>query len=594
MRAVAVAVAALVAGLAGVASAEVPVTLGFQGYVETGGGEGFGGVTDVTVRLFSGKEAGEALWEEDHPDVGIVDGALSIDLGASAESQELLQEVLIGQQEVWAEFEVEGADAAFPRQRLVAAPYAVAARYSNSADVLLTPASDLACVACVEAAEVSFAFAGAVQQGGAATEALALTCSECVDLPHLAPAVLALLDAIGALSDALDELEQKVSKHSQDPSIHHAKYTDAEAVAAVEGSAAWEALLAADDAATSQFQGIEQDLASLAAEAAKPKVKVNTLPNGSFEMGLLLWEALSGVPVITEGSVHDGSGKRALVLDSTGEKGPQTVRNTSLVPVRSDAQIVLSAWVSGFGITEGPGPEDKLMARLQFLDADSKTIAGGDIVLVLGAGLFDWTDKTTATPVPKAAVYVTVDLGLYGQAVGFATVDDVRLYSDSIDLAAAPYAAGAYPGGPALDLECTGCVGAKELEEHAAFPSGAIIMFAGACPAGWQRLSQFDGMLPRGAAQFGATGGSPTTSASGNHAHGVAGAGQHNHTIACDEFGAGWGGQFNGWTYTGANYCERSYYTYNAGDHSHPVYIDGNHTHGLFPPYFDVVFCKKD
>lgn len=42
------------------------------------------------------------------------------------------------------------------------------------------------------------------------------------------------------------------------------------------------------------------------------------------------------------------------------------------------------------------------------------------------------------------------------------------------------------------------------------FPSGGIIMFDVACPAGWTRFTALDGRFPRGAAVFGATGGSST------------------------------------------------------------------------------------
>lgn len=107
------------------------------------------------------------------------------------------------------------------------------------------------------------------------------------------------------------------------------------------------------------------------------------------------------------------------------------------------------------------------------------------------------------------------------------------------------------PGGPAT-LQVNGNLAFGDGSvQSSALPSGMIAMFDTACPAGWTHFAALDGKVARGAATSGGTGGADT------HAHTHGGAGVR-------------GG-------------DRSVATSNAINAA-----------SSWPPYLEIVFCKKD
>lgn len=161
-------------------------------------------------------------------------------------------------------------------------------------------------------------------------------------------------------------------------------------------------------------------------------------------------------------------------------------------------------------------------------------------------------------------------------------------------------------------------------------PSGMIGIFQSACPAGWTRVSALDDRFPLGGPpqNVGYTGGSwdhyhrvaGSTSTAGWHGHHFNGsggsndAGSHSHSysgrtaseendyIRADaENDVSASGQYHSHAYSGQ--------TDNAGSHSHSVNVAGDtdgagdHSHSFdvwsdtqnhTPPYYYVVFCRKD
>jgi hypothetical protein len=555
------------------AQASVPVSLSFQGYVETAGGVGWTGGGDIAVRLYGTETGGAAVWEEVHASVGVLGGVFSLNLGQTPEKQAGLWTVLSTSSEVWVGFEVSGVPATFARKRLVSAPYAVMSRGSE----------DLSCKGCVGPDEVSFGYAAAATAGGPAASALSLACEGCVGPGQLSGDAKASLDQSGDVAllwQAVESCSGDLAAHAENESAHHVRYSDGEAVAAVAGSAGYQALQADVGALKTEVAGLSP-------------TRVNLLPNGSFEMGLALWAATVGAPVLSEGSVHAGSGRYSLVLDSTGGKGSQVLRSTSVVPVRVDAGLEVSAWVSGFSIAKGATAGDAYLLRVEFLDREMKSLATGGLVDVdLGTGLFDWKAVRQAVAVPAGGVYARVSVGLFGTAAGVAMADDVRLDAQQVDVGTIPYAGSAYPGGPASDVECAGCVGATDVASgFGLVPSGAILMFEGVCPAGWKRYSALDGRFVRGAATSGATGGTDAVDSTHSHAYAYrALSGSRVYFVDdsdnsalpdghYDVFAAetAWAlnpprGDFSGWKYTkpaGASFDNR-------------------------PAFREMVFCKKD
>ena len=126
-------------------------------------------------------------------------------------------------------------------------------------------------------------------------------------------------------------------------------------------------------------------------------------------------------------------------------------------------------------------------------------------------------------------------------------------------------------------------------------PKGAIIMWTypegkGECPCGYTRLNQFDGMFPRGAANYGAIGGADehshtgTTSENGKHTHAFSGS-----TSLVLKTGSIYPNASN-------NPSEDHYHTFSGTTseesvHSHTFTASSNSN---VPRFFNVIFCLKE
>lgn len=113
-------------------------------------------------------------------------------------------------------------------------------------------------------------------------------------------------------------------------------------------------------------------------------------------------------------------------------------------------------------------------------------------------------------------------------------------------------------------------------------PSGLIALFDAACPSGWTRFSALDGIFPRGAAAYGGSGGSGTTSIDGAHTHGGAtGSTSINPDTSHDADNSGLTFPF-------------PVVSSIDDPHNHSIASDGDHSHTFTPPYLDMVYCKKN
>jgi len=134
-------------------------------------------------------------------------------------------------------------------------------------------------------------------------------------------------------------------------------------------------------------------------------------------------------------------------------------------------------------------------------------------------------------------------------------------------------------------------------------PSGLIAIFDTTCPTGWTRVSAFDNNLLKGSPNYGATGGAST------HTHGMD---WDDWTSASQEWGMLGGTSyplFIGYDYPSGSKvlqvfpfgssggwpvkCLAQYGTTGPNDPTSSASGLGG-TSEPYPPYIDVVFCKKD
>ena len=111
--------------------------LSAQGQLKSVSGASVDGSFDLTFRLFSAAEGGDALWSEVHLDVQVTDGVFSRQLGAS---QDISADLFA--QAVWLEIQVES-EPPLPRSELLPTPRAVVAQ-------------SLACSGCITPEHTSF------------------------------------------------------------------------------------------------------------------------------------------------------------------------------------------------------------------------------------------------------------------------------------------------------------------------------------------------------------------------------------------------------------------------------------------------------
>ena len=152
--------------------ADVPPVLSIQGVLRTSSGAPAGGTYTLAVSLWSAQSGGAKLWETTAADVPAEAGVFDLELGPfTGPSADLFATAA----DVWLEVGVQG-EPPLPRRRVSTTAYAFEARHADTA-------GDVACSACVQSADVGFAWALGASKGGAAAD---LDCSGCVQGGELA------------------------------------------------------------------------------------------------------------------------------------------------------------------------------------------------------------------------------------------------------------------------------------------------------------------------------------------------------------------------------------------------------------------------
>lgn len=235
---------------------------------------------------------------------------------------------------------------------------------------------------------------------------------------------------------------------------------------------------------------------------------------------------------------------------------------------------------------------------------------------------------------------VAVENGLFTVYLGRVTALDLSLFRDNHSLWLG-IRVGADPEMSRIPLGSTPFAAYAEYTGSAptGIPDGMIAVFDTDCPAGWTRVAAFDGLALRGAAAYGGTGGNDAhnhrvnppdtgTTQNGAHTHGTTtttrGIGHNhsvdppnttssnqnsNHTHGYDSGTSGarmtagisqdHGHSVNIGSFNSGNTNPTDQYangTTSGGGHSHSVDITGFDSNGgdSWPPYIEVVYCKKD
>lgn len=136
-------------------------------------------------------------------------------------------------------------------------------------------------------------------------------------------------------------------------------------------------------------------------------------------------------------------------------------------------------------------------------------------------------------------------------------------------------------------------------------PSGAILLFDAACPAGYTRFVALDNRFPRGNSVYGATGGaeshvhtaSGSSGNAGDHSHTFSGttasSGSHNHATTMNTFAGGAVSAVISLADAGAHDHTYSGSTASVLAHSHTVSVSVDSS-GNLPPYLNMIYCKKN
>jgi len=164
----------------------------------------------VAVSLYAAVDAKDSLWTEAFIGVQVKSSLFALTLGTSSKNP-LLQSYFTDQAELWVGVSVDG-EAELPRTRIVSVAYAISASetlHAQKADALTAPIGpDGLQPGAVTAEKAGFTYAGSSSKGGAATSAIGLECSACVEAGEIVSASI----STGHLSDkavTTDKLEDQ-------------------------------------------------------------------------------------------------------------------------------------------------------------------------------------------------------------------------------------------------------------------------------------------------------------------------------------------------------------------------------------------------
>lgn len=121
----------LVLGVTGLAQAQVPTRIPFQGLLLDDVGDPVDAAVDLDFALFDGLTGGTLLWSESHAGVTVVSGVYGVELGSTTP---LSQSVLAGGS-AFLEITVDG-ETMTPRQQLLSVPYALVSEQVGSVAAL--------------------------------------------------------------------------------------------------------------------------------------------------------------------------------------------------------------------------------------------------------------------------------------------------------------------------------------------------------------------------------------------------------------------------------------------------------------------------
>ena len=141
-----------------------------QGRMDTSAGAPASGTFDLVINLYASDTALTPVWSEPHAGVVVAGGVFDLEVGPVPVS------VMEGAPTLWLET-VVGGDA-LPRQPLRAVPFALVAEQAHEAALAL----GVDCEGCIDADEVAFPYASALEPDGAATK---LECTNCVQGPEI-------------------------------------------------------------------------------------------------------------------------------------------------------------------------------------------------------------------------------------------------------------------------------------------------------------------------------------------------------------------------------------------------------------------------
>jgi len=208
--------------------AQVPQTISYQGSLTDAGGAPVTGAFTLTFTLYDAAVAGTTLWQETQAAVPVSNSAFSVVFGADAgnplDPSVFENQTYLGIQVVAGPGVPGGGDPEMtPRQALTAVGYAFRAKTVET-DTL----NALSCAAG-EVAKWDGAAWSCLPDNVDGGIALDLFCTSCVAESELGfdPATQAELSAVAATHTS------DLAAHAGDAAAHHARYTDAEALAAV-------------------------------------------------------------------------------------------------------------------------------------------------------------------------------------------------------------------------------------------------------------------------------------------------------------------------------------------------------------------------
>ncbi len=436
-----------------------PYLINYQGRLSHSDGMPFEGTHSITFSIYNDEDATAPIWTETHDEVSFRNGTFSVMLGSV---EAFPDGMFAASAELWIELTID-ATISFPRKMMVSVPFALDAAYAEISET----AKNLECSGCISEEMLD----GTLQQSIADASSLEDRVSNLEnDVSNLSAQVSANRTDIDSIQSDLASISSQIENNSNSiQSIQDNISTMQEQIFDNSTDIQQNSINISNTySQTTQNTNDIQTLYSYLDQVSR----IYYYRNSSFENGLQPWHLEHSCTVIkrTDSEANTGSYSITVTNDPTNTCIRYMEYQDYIYPSPGE-ELTITFFMKGESSTHGGETAHISVIEYRNWAGESSEIA--DIPIPPTGNASQWQEFTFSRTIPSDGSVSNVSYRIQFPADTNRTytvyIDDFEVYSTTgKNYAAYSYAGADYPGGPATDLACSGCVANSELEGNIA------------------------------------------------------------------------------------------------------------------------------